>query len=122
MVYQVTKLINDFFNFKLIRNNELYCFRSAMRPEGRQGEYGGGSGLSMYPQRPYMGHGSQRGQDGRDQRDIRTLDMRHLPQQADPHATQQQLHHRPPDAKTGERGASNTNPYSHFEKGGRCGY
>ena len=91
-----------------------------MRQEGRQGEYGG-SGLSMYPQRPYVGHGSQRGQDGRDQREMRTHDMRHHPQQGDPHGTQQQLHQRPPDAKTGERGASNTNPYTNFDKGGGVG-
>ncbi len=79
----------------------------------------------MYPQRPYMGHGS-RGQDSREQRDIRNPhDLRHLPpqqqQQHDPHGAQQQMHQRPPDPKTGERGASNTNPYSHFEKGGGVG-
>lgn len=76
----------------------------------------------MYPQRPYMGQGP-RGQESRDQRDIRPPhDPRHIPpQQHDPHPTQQQLHQRPPDANTGERGASNTNPYSHFEKGGGVG-
>lgn len=74
----------------------------------------------MYPQRPHMGHarggGGGGGQGLPADRDSRAPhDLRHLPQQ-DPH-------HRPPppDAKTGERGASNTNPYSHFEKGGGVG-
>ena len=94
-------------------------FRSAIRPDGGPSDYPGG-GLSMYPQRPYVG---QRGHESRDQREIRTPhDLRHIPaQQHEPHATQQQLHQRPPDAKTGERGASNTNPYSHFDKGGGVG-